>query len=255
MGDLEQEQSDRGEAPQKLAEIAVKITEMLRAMEAQLRAMEAQTSTNKVVGDCVLENTQIVSTLAERLKDDRAIDHRRLNDAVQLLESAAKKLNVAADEHVEQGKENEKQIAEIYHQISMIAVGVEQARDEAASAKKEAAYARRNSYDAVVQTEALSGQLEQPLKAMAESQAESLTHTKKVSSRVDDMTGQFETFKANALGKAEEKGKTPSEKVQAYWLVVKAFAELPLSTRILSTIIFGLLVAAFIAYVIEKGGK
>lgn len=204
----------------------------------------------RTIADLLLENSQLLQSMSEELLADRQINSRKIEDAVRLIEKAAKEMETVAKAFIDVAKNAE-------------------------SAAKNSANASRNSYDAYTSAEALRGQLEGPLRdATAAAQAaltastdaaeaaeqgsqaaekgahaaaQAAEHGAKTSS---DITRQFETFKAEVLAKRAEEGK--SEKLEAYAIALKAFNNLPLSTRILSTIILSLLIVAFIMHTVEK---
>ena len=174
-----------------------------------LEALNTRLEHDKTMADLILEQNHLTRIVTEELRSDRQADHHTLETAVHALEQATKRL-----------------VTHLALMTTYIAQG-----------DKKLDNALRNTYDTYTMVSALRSQLEGPLSQAAASAAESVVHVKAVHKSIDDMTGEFNTLKAD--GKAKN---------AAIWANVKelmgVFNKFEALTRVLITILFVAMVAA-----------
>jgi nitrogen fixation/metabolism regulation signal transduction histidine kinase len=220
-----------------MSEEPVKI--LAQAGEILAKAESAIEGPIRTIADLLLEHSQLFQVMTDELLADRQeqrVNNRRLDDAARKIENAALEVSGA--------------VVEIKAKLDAVSKTIDNAA--------------RNSYDAFTTAEAL----EQPLQAAttaavaaglaaargAKAAEDGAKQVQAVSRRVKNMTGRFSTFKAETLAKAEKEGKSPRAKFENYFIFLKAFNNLPLSTRILATIMVSLGIIAFIIHMFEAKG-
>ena len=211
---------------------------LARAGEILTKAESALEGPIRHIADLLLENSQLLQVMSDELLADRQINHRKIEDAVRLIEKAAKEMAT---------------VAVRFNDVA-----------------KAAENAAKNSYDAYTASEALRGQLEQPLRDAANAAAAAnkaatqgaeaaekgakaaaagAEHAKAVRLHVKDMTGRFQTWRNEQL---EKRGKPiKNEKLEKWWIFVKAFNDFSPLTRILLTILVSLFIISGIVKMIE----